>query len=79
MFWRDQQMHVVGHKNIGMNQTIVRCRRLLQCLQVMCVVLFVEEYGLSVDAACYDVLWNIGYEVSELAWHTKNYFSFGPA
>jgi len=55
-----------------------RCRRLLQCLQVKCVVLFVDEYGLSVDAACHDVLWNIGYEVSELAQLTQNYFSSGP-
>lgn len=64
-------MHMVGHKNISMNEATVCCRRIIQRVQVMGVILFVKEYGLPVDAACYDMLWNIGNEVSELARHTR--------
>ena len=64
-------MHVVGHQYIGVDQTITGCCRLLQCFEIKRVVLFVKKHGLPVDAACYDMLRNIGDEVSALARHSR--------
>lgn len=53
-------MHMVGHQYIGVDQTMIGCRRLLQRFEIKRAVLLVKKHGLPVDAACNDMLGNQG-------------------
>jgi hypothetical protein len=53
-------MHVIGHQDVRMDATRVGERRFLKAAQVASIVRLVEEAGLSIIAALYDMLGDVG-------------------
>jgi len=53
---RDQQVNVVGHEYVGVNNTVPIGSRFLQPVEVAVVVLLGKKTGLSVDAALNNML-----------------------
>ena len=64
-------MHVIGHQDVGMNEAIIVCSGVSQCLAIVCVISVVKKHRLPIHAACNDVLRNIRNEESTLARHRR--------
>jgi hypothetical protein len=56
--WRQQQMHVVVHEDVGVQLAPCGHQRAAQQVAVMCAVVVIEEAGQSVVTALHDVLRN---------------------
>ena len=53
-FWRDQQMHVVGH--IGVNVAVTIGSRFFQPMEVNVIILLGKKARLSIDSALNNML-----------------------
>ena len=60
VFWRDQQVNVVGHQGIGMDVAVPIDSRFFQPVEVEVIILLGKETGRSIDSALNNVLWYSG-------------------
>ena len=60
VFWRDQQVNVVGHQGIGMDVAVPIDSRFFQSVEVEVIILLGKETGRSIDSALNDVLRHSG-------------------
>ena len=64
-----QKMHMIGHKDIGMDTAIKFGCRLLQVIQIASVILFGIVARLAIITALYYMLWITNQIKARLAWH----------
>ena len=57
---REQQVHVVGHQDIGVDRAYVARRQLLQMVEIAAVVVIGKEAGAAIVPTLDDVQWGAG-------------------
>lgn len=74
---RDQQMHMIGHQDIGMDQAAPPVRGLGKPAEIGAIVVVGEKDGLAVIAALDDMGGDAGDEKPRLARHCEKDSGWG--
>ena len=70
---RREQMDVVGHEHVSVNQAAVLSLRFRQAVDIEPIVLFGEETYLPIVAPLDDVLGQSGKTKPSVSWHVNGY------